>query len=167
MRADELIRATDNTKIYLDMDGVICDWDNAFHKISDLNIDDKSPENQAKIWAVINVQPENYWSNIEWTADGKELWNYLKPYNVKICSKPARGEGCRIGKNAWCEKHLGSQVPVILTADKEKWATPTSILIDDRPNNISKWIAAGGIGILHKNTKDTIKQIENILERNG
>jgi len=36
-------------------------------------------------------------------------------------------------------------------------------LIDDLPRNIDPWIEAGGIGILHKNTEDTIKKLKKII----
>jgi hypothetical protein len=34
------------------------------------------------------------------------------------------------------------------------------ILIDDRVDNVEQWRSQGGIGILHKNTADTIKQLQ-------
>ena len=34
------------------------------------------------------------------------------------------------------------------------------ILIDDRPDNIEQWRSKGGIGILHTNTADTLKQLQ-------
>ena len=45
-------------------------------------------------------------------------------------------------------------------ADKHKYAAPNHILIDDRMKAIGPWRKAGGIGILHKDTKDTIAKLK-------
>lgn len=37
------------------------------------------------------------------------------------------------------------------------------VLVDDRPDNINPWIAAGGIGILHTSVEDSIKQLRKLL----
>jgi hypothetical protein len=36
------------------------------------------------------------------------------------------------------------------------------ILIDDKPETIDNWNNAGGIGILYKNTPDTLKQLKTL-----
>ena len=35
-----------------------------------------------------------------------------------------------------------------------------NVLIDDRQSNIDAWESEGGIGILHKNARDTIKELK-------
>jgi hypothetical protein len=35
-------------------------------------------------------------------------------------------------------------------------------LIDDRKDFIDKWLAGGGIGILHKTTPQTIKELKKL-----
>ena len=46
--------------------------------------------------------------------------------------------------------------------NKKEFAASHAILIDDKPENIEDWIGAQGIGILHKNTIETIKHLKNI-----
>jgi hypothetical protein len=49
---------------------------------------------------------------------------------------------------------------------KHLFATgPNDILIDDTRSKIDKWVEAGGTGILHNDSTDTIKVLETILER--
>ena len=45
-------------------------------------------------------------------------------------------------------------------------ANNNSILIDDRPDTINEFKAAGGIGILHKNTNQTLKELQSYLTMN-
>lgn len=37
---------------------------------------------------------------------------------------------------------------------------PGDILIDDMEKNITRWVEAGGVGILHVNAADTIEQLK-------
>ena len=45
---------------------------------------------------------------------------------------------------------------------KQQLATSESILIDDRQINIDQWEDAGGIGILHTSTNNTISQLKEL-----
>ena len=74
-----------------------------------------------------------------------------------------RQDESRVAKHDWVNKELpGTQLLLRNAKHKKDFASPTSILIDDRIDNVEGWIGAGGIGILHKNTKDTIKQLKRL-----
>jgi hypothetical protein len=45
---------------------------------------------------------------------------------------------------------------------KQEFASPNSILIDDREKNIEQWRNAGGIGVLHTDAASTIKQLKDL-----
>jgi hypothetical protein len=46
---------------------------------------------------------------------------------------------------------------------KAKYATPTSILIDDSSGCIGPFIAAGGHGILHSHASETIRILDSTI----
>jgi hypothetical protein len=48
---------------------------------------------------------------------------------------------------------------------KAKYATPTSILIDDSIGCITPFASAGGYGILHTNSADTINKLNSTLKQ--
>ena len=57
-----------------------------------------------------------------------------------------------------------------LQVRKEKYARNRAydegnILIDDKPKNIEKWIAKGGIGILYQANQDNLKELYNKVEK--
>lgn len=98
--------------------------------------------------------------------DGKLLWDYVKRYNPKILSAPAKNiPDSSIGKIIWVHQNLGA-VEVLLrrSCSKKDYANKNSIFIDDMEKNISQWREEGGIGILHKNALDTIQQLKDYLE---
>jgi 5'(3')-deoxyribonucleotidase len=64
-------------------------------------------------------------------------------------------------KRRWYSRHFPHlRVEVVpKSPDKAAFATPTTILVDDRSKSIDPWVAAGGIGILHTSVEDTIAQL--------
>ena len=58
-----------------------------------------------------------------------------------------------------------SKVKQFFSKNKQKHAAPNHILIDDRKDNIERWEAAGGVGILHTNAKNTIACLKKLAIR--
>ena len=106
-----------------------------------------------------------FWSNLEWTPDGKQLWNHIKDMSpqVIILTSPMRKEGSRNGKLEWVNNNLGSQYQVILETEKWKYSGPNKLLIDDFLTNIEPWAQNGGLVIHHQNASDSIAELEDIL----
>jgi hypothetical protein len=100
---------------------------------------------------------------MKWMPDGKQLWNYISPYNPTLLSAPSSQSESRLGKKLWVEKHL-PEIKLILSkaSDKKNYSKPFHILIDDRDSNIEDWRNKGGIGILHTSTFDTIKKLKKL-----
>ena len=168
-------------KIYCDMDGVLVNFDDAFKKIilNESNSDNLGNTFFAKYalkhgwkdtWNIIEEHGVDFWLNLEWMTDGKRLWNYLtnnfKEVEILTGSPLYKvGEYAKEGKNEWCKKNLGSNVKVNHKEGKLKQEFAKSkfdILIDDAPRNYENWIEHGGTGILHKNTDETIKELDKL-----
>jgi len=96
--------------------------------------------------------------------------NVFGHYN--ICSSPLRGdfENSETQKRIWIQQHLSPQPrDIIITPRKEKHAvqpdgTP-NVLIDDRGDNITKWEAAGGVGIKYQADEDGLDTVTRGLKR--
>lgn len=150
-------------EIYCDMDGVLCDFDRQFQSMFSVHPDKyRAQWGKLKFWDDIQKKGVYYWSEMPWMPDGKKLWDYIKRLNAKVLSAPADFDECKIGKKKWVKRYLGNPT-TILTKQKEKYANSRSILIDDRPKYLNRWINAGGIGILHENTNKTLKELNRIL----
>ena len=151
-----------NYKIYCDMDGVLVDFDKGYKQLTGEDLSGEH-RNDTNFWDPINKAGYDFWINLEWMGDGKRLWKYIEKYKPKLLSAPSREEVSRVAKHDWVNRELPG-VHLILRSAKHKkdFASPTSILIDDRVDNIADWVGAGGIGILHKNAKDTISQLKDL-----
>jgi hypothetical protein len=165
-----LLNEIDNKyKIYVDMDGVLVDFVNGYEKFTGKKLGgfthgqaNKDFWNDFKqVASDKGVSETDFWANLKWLPDGKQLLTYLKSHSPTILSAPGRNPESKEGKQIWIKREMGN-IPYILAYDKSKYATSDSILIDDREDFISKWKAKGGIGILHKSTNDTISQLKKL-----
>jgi hypothetical protein len=146
-------------KIYCDLDGVLIDFKKGYEKLTG---DDLGTEhrNDSHFWDPINKAGYDFWINLEWMDDGHKLWDFISPYNPEILSAPSRQTESRVAKHDWVERELPGTHLILRSAEHKKdFASPNSILIDDREDNIKGWIDAGGIGILHKSADDTINAL--------
>jgi hypothetical protein len=154
-------------KIYCDMDGVLVDFNKGYFKLTGHKLDGVHRTDE-RFWDPINEAGYDFWINLKWMPDGKKLWSYIKKYEPELLSAPSRQPDSRIAKHDWVERELPGVHLILRSAkNKKEYASPTSILIDDRDDNISDWINAGGIGILHKSAKDTISQLKDLNLQNG
>jgi len=154
-------------KIYCDMDGVLVDFKKGFQNLTGQTLGaPKIGKERDKFWADFNVilkekdmLEREFWAGLPWMSDGKQLWNYIKKHSPMILSAPSHSDESKIGKKQWIKRELGN-VPTTLAYNKEKYAHQNGILIDDRKDFIDKWVANGGIGILHTSTSKTISELK-------
>ena len=149
-------------KIYCDMDGVIADFELGYKELTGIDLQVEKPEGK-EFWDPISKAGVGFWAGLKWMPGGQQLWDYIKPFNPQLLSAPSREQSSRIGKHVWVKHKIpGTKLILRYAKQKQELATPESILIDDRQVNIDQWEAAGGIGILHTNTANTIQQLQKL-----
>lgn len=155
--------------IFLDMDGVVADFDKfvlegvgrTFNHASGPGADDE-------MWTYLKSIPNLYFV-LEETPYAQDLWNLSNTIGGKVAFLTALPRRTTMptaqnDKIRWAKKTFGDNVDVRFgpySKDKvnhmEMHQIPTNpscvavdVLVDDREDNIAAWVAAGGIGILHK-----------------
>lgn len=152
----------ENYKIYCDMDGVLVDFIKGYFELTGKDITGQYHTNKT-FWKPIDAAGLNFWLNLEWTPDGKALWDYIKKYNPELLSSPSIQNDSRVGKAKWVERELpGAHLILRSASKKQEFASPDTILIDDRESNIEQWADAGGIAIHHTSTENTINQLKQL-----
>jgi nicotinamide mononucleotide adenylyltransferase len=150
-------------KIYCDMDGVLVDFEKGYEELTGQDIKGQHVASSADFWGPISKAGAAFWIKLKWMPDGKQLWEYIKQYNPVLLSAPSREESSKIGKRVWVKRELPGVKLVLRSAErKQEFATPKSILIDDRKDNIERWKEAGGVGIYHTSAADTIQQLKKL-----
>jgi hypothetical protein len=170
-------RHVQEIKLFLDMDGVLTDFTGACEKLGEHMMLWYSSDKE-RFWDRIISAGEEFWSEMPWMTEGKELHGFLKnsgfcPTILSALPNPEREKAlanARKGKIQWLREELGTQYAnnAILCFRPEKALRSgiSKILIDDNSENIREWEEAGGTGILHKNTSRTIQCFNKILEAN-
>jgi GNAT superfamily N-acetyltransferase len=152
--------------IYLDMDGVITDFDKKFVELAGMG--PREYENSfgtEKFWDFIDIKHKvKFFSEMEWMPEGKKLYDFVKQFDHKLLSAPSKNDASKIGKRIW-RKNNTPDTQLILSAavNKQNYADKSNILIDDREKNIQQWRDAGGIGILFKSTDQVIDELKKIM----
>ena len=147
------------------MDGVLTNFEGRFQKYSNniLPQDYESKFGKDKFWELVDGEGVAFWVGMPWMEDGKTYWDYIKKYDVELLSSPSRSNNSRLGKRLWVRNNMpGTKLKLAYSSDKQKYAAPNHILIDDRKSNIDQWISQGGIGILHTSAADTINQLQKL-----
>lgn len=152
-------------KIYLDLDGVLADWEKQFEEYSGMTCDEyESKFGKEKRYEFVLKNSPNFYSSMKWMPDGKLLYNFAKEFPSEILSH-STDEKSTIGKLNWLKNNQIELKPNLVSKreDKSKFANPKSILVDDRKDVIDSFNNAGGIGILHTNSIDTINKLKEVL----
>lgn len=151
--------------LYLDMDGVLADFNKAYTKF------DPQKEDRKKFRSA--VMEYKIFEDLDFMPDTQELLNHVsRLYNVKVeiltsmgTHDPIQGNEAKHQKLKWLNK---KNIPykANFTRNKEEkaqYATPHSILIDDSSGCIGPFIAAGGHGILHSHASETIRILDSTI----
>ncbi len=150
--------------IYLDMDGVIVDFDRQFEEAFDM-----PPREFEKafgiemFWKKIEERGVGFWRGMKWMPGGQELYNRVAQHDHYLLSSPSKSNTSKIGKHMW-KKDKTPNTKLILSRsyNKKNYADKSNILIDDRESNIQQWRDAGGIGILYKSAEQVNAELDKL-----
>jgi 5'(3')-deoxyribonucleotidase len=155
--------------LYLDMDGVVADFDRyAYELIGAPPSAGIYPEDK---WEKL-AKNERLYKDLEKTPYADELvdfcrefaWNKYNFYFLTAVPKNNDVPWAFYDKIVWAQKHFPN-IPVHFgpfSKDKYIHCNFGDILIDDRISNIDEWRSAGGIAIHHTSFKETIEALKNI-----
>lgn len=149
--------------IFLDIDGVLADFrkgvHDAFNKpyfystlTSKWYFWDDWPDVSSKMVDAICTM--EFWIELSWMYDGqdilREVTKYFKPEQVYLLTTPMSNVESPTGKWIWVKNNIPKYYKrtIIAQAPKSLLAKPDCLLIDDKDENVEKFIAAGGDAIL-------------------
>ena len=148
--------------LYLDMDGVLADFHKAYDKFDPARTDRKRFREAVLTYRIFE--------DLDFMPDTQELLNHvtkLHKIDVQILTSmgthdPFQGEEAKRQKLKWLD---GKNIPykanfVRNKQEKSQYATPNTILIDDSAGCIGPFVAAGGHGILHTKSSETIRILD-------
>ena len=161
-------------KIYLDMDGVIANFEKRYIELfrEAPNACHRDRKEFSANWKIFIAG--KHFEDLDWWPGGPQLIDYLAKnrLDVEILSSSGGNkyhDMVVLQKKKWIETfNLPETWPVNIVAGRKKkaeYATPDSILIDDTQDVIEAFREAGGIGIHHKDVGNTIMLLDIYLNR--
>ena len=153
-------------KIYLDVDGVFANMDKRIQEVCGPN----TPRFSNDIWAKIAQEWRFFW-HLELIPDSLRIITMLQHHDLEFLTAKPESRNGQFGlvtseedKREWIAYHISPRMKVnCIEGGKNKPIflidNPGAILIDDYPRNIDLWNAAGGVGILHINTPNTLLEL--------
>jgi hypothetical protein len=151
---------------FLDMDGVLVDWNKGTHILHGLSWEEKRwpYEFGPGGWyfykhglgmstsELFNGQDRKFWADLDWTPYGRDVLAVCEKYfgnTVCLLTSPFDQPGVVDGRKDWIKREMPEYTKRHLIGDyKNACAHPKAILIDDCQNNIDEWVKAGGLGVL-------------------
>lgn len=159
-------------KIYLDMDGVLCNFERRyFERYKELPGSMRDRKHFSVHWDDF-VQTKQF-ETLDWWPEADVLLNFIEGLeNVEVEILTSSGgekyhDEVTQQKIRWlCDKGIPYK-PNVVSGRKAKaeYATPDTILIDDTYDVIQGFIAAGGIGIHHKEIGNTLLMLKEVLAK--
>lgn len=159
-------------KIYLDMDGVLSDFEGRYFSLFDKERKDvRSAKESNPNWTKF-VHTEQF-KTLDFAPDAVKFLKFIEEVHalgveVEILSSSGgkkHHEEVASQKVYWlCKRNIPYFANIVSGRKlKSNYATPEAILVDDTKDVIDAFNQAGGHGILHRNVDDTIKQIKSLL----
>ena len=160
--------------VYLDMDGVIADFNGYTINKLGRTLDEFPSSHEA--WEAMTPYMDELYASLELMHDAQMLVNgVIELSNLHNCEygvltavpKLKRAPLAKNNKIAWLDKHF----PMLLknfnlgpwAEHKQFHCQVGDILIDDSELNIPQWISRGGVGILHTSAEESLEKLKLAL----
>lgn len=162
-------------KIYLDMDGVLADFDRGVKEICGMEPlpqgGKRDPQQDNLMWEAIR-EAGHFYDRLEPMPGAAEMFHTIYGKYGDRCEiltgipKPSRGiETAAEDKVNWMHRVLSPEIVVHCVLRKEKMdfcKGAETVLIDDWVKNIDEWNQTGGTGILHRTAAETLRVLKTL-----
>lgn len=167
-------------EIYIDLDGVLCDFNSRFESLFGEKplmdypvVSNNAKKKRYKQEFKEFIEGRNF-ATLDPMPDFYQAVSFINKISKKtptyILSSTATEEHYKEishQKKEWLKKYDIHIFPIFVPGKilKQKFSAPGKILIDDTLSNIVQWNNRGGIGIHHKSLVQTIKEYIEIINR--
>lgn len=159
-------------KIYLDMDGVLTDFNKTVCKQFNLPY----PPKEYSFFEPIRKQVDDFcnadfWEHLEWMLDGKEILQLVEYHfplaEIYLLTCPMFNLGSWTGKYLWVKRELPNYTKrlIITPVPKEILADKSTLLIDDCDEKVQRFWDKGYAAILVPRFWNSLCQVKNSVQQ--
>jgi 5'(3')-deoxyribonucleotidase len=157
------------TKIFIDMDGVLADFDRWRAEVKDIY-----PEavNDETLWDAVK-EVDHFYLKLKPCKDALALMDFLRSLHAPLCILTALPRRATVpqaesDKREWVKKFIDPHLEFKIgpfSRDKHEHCIPGSLLIDDNQRNVEQWQQKGGYAIFYQGLEQTQEEILDLLDQ--
>ena len=152
--------------LYLDLDGVLADFDAGFPRIFG---EDHRHIGEERMWELVKGRPD-FFAELHPFEGAVSFFNVVRALRPSILTAAPKVDymNAANAKRRWVRAHIDAEVPVLpVMGGRNKPAfiqRPGDVLVDDYGRNCELWTEAGGVAIKHEpgDFLSTLHQLEAI-----
>lgn len=150
-------------QLYLDMDGVLADFDKRASVI--LGMAPQAYETRygsEYFWHALQNSPDFY-NSFDLMIDAPFLLDATAHLNPIVLTGVPHGDWAKPQKLAWVQR-MARNLPVVTcrSKDKSRFCTPGDIIVDDHTEYQHLWENKMGTWVHHTSAYDSIKQLKDL-----
>lgn len=161
--------------IYLDMDGVLADFDSQYERLSGQrphplkNWTVEAPTPDIVEWKLVHGSPD-FFSTMSVLPDAMDLFRFVDELGhgtAILTGVPSSVSDAVRQKRLWAAEHFPG-VQVFCCPSRDKWRyCHKDVLVDDWQKYRVAWEGAGGVFIHHKSAANSIRELRQWNEARG
>lgn len=158
-----IIKTPPNTRLFLDCDGVLADFESGFASKFGMSGDEfETAKGTKEFWKVIR-QDLNFFGTLPLMDGAVELYASVKHLRPIILTGCPFGDWAEHQKFGWRDKHFpGVPMVTCLSRNKRNFCQPGDVLVDDLEKYRHLWEEAGGTFVLHTSAENSISQLKTL-----
>lgn len=152
--------------IYVDLDGVLADYDRAANEIlgTDNHYKFEFIWGANEYWRRLHKRGD-FFASLQRLPDALRLWAVLSKHSapeILTALPKTNPDTVACQKRKWVKDNIDwrAKVHTCQTVEKPQYCKPGDILIDDRAVNRDAWIEKGGTYIIHTSAESTITTLK-------
>lgn len=151
--------------IYLDLDGVLADYDKAADALCGMSHYRYEFIYGKDAYAERVFGRKNFWLTLEPMRDSVELLMVVPRFKILTALPKTNKEAAADHKRLWCHLNLGvddADVITCMTPEKPDYCQPGDVLVDDRYINKGAWEAKGGHYVHHTDARTSVTALKEL-----
>ena len=152
-------------RVFVDMDGVLADFDTRYRALFG-EPPDRTQPTPDWFWPTVR-EAGAFFEDLDPLPDAQQLWDGLAKYDPTVLSGIPTVEemaDAAAQKRRWLQRHFGD-VPHIFCRSKDKClhGQPGDILIDDWTKYRNRWVKMGGIFVVHTSAEQSLREVHALM----